>query len=143
MGLLNLLQQGGSTLAYGAGPTNPSFGNDIPSVNQETILPDFNEDGSSLTEYDGTTPKINPLATKQSTLHFDFKSGTEGWSTRGYQSPSGFTTVKNYNAYADGVYNFIPSPTALDLNDPETADPNYKPVYTSAPGNKYEDSDFI
>lgn len=143
MGLLNLLQQGGSTLSYGAGPTNPSFGNDISPINQETILPDFNEDGSSLTEYDGTTPKVNLLATKQSTLHFDSKTGTEGWSIRGYQSPSGFITVKKYNEYADGVYNPIPNPTTLDLNDPETADPNYKPIYTSVAGTKYEDSDFI
>jgi hypothetical protein len=143
MGLLDLLQQGGSTLAYGAGPVSPSFGNDISSINQVTILPDFNEGGSSLTEYDGATPQINQLATKQSTLHFDSRTGTEGWSIRGYQSPSGFTTVKNYNAYADGVYNPIPNPTTLDLNDPETADPNYKPVYTSTTGNKYEDSKFI
>jgi hypothetical protein len=99
--------------------------------------------GSSLSSNNGSDPTVNPLATKYSSLHYDYKTDTEGWSTRGYQSPSGFTTVKNYNAYADGVYNFIPSPTTLDLNDPETSDPNYKPVYTSIPGNKYEDSDFI
>jgi hypothetical protein len=143
MGLLDLLQQGGSTLAYGAGPNSPSFGNDISPVDQTPILPEFTEDGSTYSEYDGNTPDINPLATKQSTLHFDFKSGTEGWSVRGYQSPSGFTTVKNYNAYADGVYNPIPAPTTLDLNDPDSADPSFKPIYTSVAGTKYEDSDFI
>lgn len=142
MGLRDLLQQGGSTLAYGATPANPTNGNDISSLSQETLLPGFSTEGSGLTEYDGTTPEVNPLSTKLSTLHYDPKSNSEGWSVRGYQSPTGFKTLTNYSAYQDGVYNPIPQPTALDLNDPEGADPNYKPLYTSIEGNRYEDSAF-
>lgn len=142
MGLLDLLQQGGSTLAYGANPTNPSNGDNISPLNQETLLPGFSTEGSGLTEYDGTTPKINPLATKLSTLHYDSKTNSEGWSVRGYQSPSGFKTLANYSAYQDGVFNPIPDPTTLDLNDPEGADPNYKPQYSSIEGNRYEDLSF-
>lgn len=142
MGLLDLLQQQGSTLAYGANPTNPSNGDNISPLNQETLLPGFSTEGSGLTEYDGTTPKINPLATKLSTLHYDFKTNSEGWSLRGYQSPSGFKTVSDYVAYQDGVFNPIPDPTTLDLNDPEGADPNYKPQYSSIEGNRYEDLSF-
>ena len=139
---MDLLQQQGSTLAYGANPTNPSNGDNISPLNQETLLPGFSTEGSGLTEYDGTTPKINPLATKLSTLHYDSKTNSEGWSVRGYQSPSGFKTVSDYVAYQDGVFNPIPLPTTLDLNDPEGADPNYTLQYTSVEGNRYEDLSF-
>ena len=142
MGLKDLLQQQGSTLAYGAYPSNPSNGDSISPLNQETLLPGFSSEGSGLTEYDGTTPSINPLATKLSTLHYDPKTNTEGWSIGGKLDQSGIQTIKNYAAYQDGVFNIIPDPTTLDLNDPEGADPNYKPQYSSIEGNRYEDLSF-
>lgn len=143
MGLKDLLQQQGSTLAYGANPSSPTNGNDISSLNQETLLPEFSTEGSDLTEYDGTTPAINPLATKYSTLHYDSKTNTEGWSVGGKLDQAGLQAIQNYASYQDGVYNPIPTPTTLDLNDPEGSDPNYKPQYTSVEGNRYEDLNFI
>jgi len=142
MGLRDLLQQQGSTLAYGANPTNPSNGDNISPLNQETLLPGFSTEGSGLTEYDGTTPQINPLATKLSTLHYNPKSNSEGWSVTGKLDQTGMQTIKNYSLYQDGVFNPIPQPSTLDLNDPEGADPNYKLQYTSIEGNRYEDSSF-
>jgi len=142
MGLKDLLQQQGSTLAYGANPSNPSNGDNISPLNQETLLPGFSTEGSGLTEYDGATPSINPLATKFSTLHYDPKTNSEGWSVGGKLDQAGIQTIQNYTAYQDGVFNPIPSPTALDLNDPEGADPNYKPLYSSIEGNRYEDLSF-
>ena len=115
MGLKDLLQQQGSTLAYGANPTTPTNGDDI---------------------------SINPLATKYSTLHYDPKTNTEGWSVGGKLDQAGLQAIQNYALYQDGVYNPIPNPTSLELNDPEGADPNYKPLYTSAEGKRYEDLNF-
>jgi len=51
-------------------------------------------------------------------------------------------TIQNYVAYQDGVFNPIPLPSTLDINDPEGADPNYKLKFTSIEGSKYEDSSF-
>lgn len=62
--------------------------------------------GSSLTAYDGATPSINPLATPQSQMH-------TGYSING----ADFGNVNNaYQEYLDGTPNFLPTPSQLDLN---------------------------
>lgn len=79
-------------------------------------------------------PPVNPLATNDSTLHYDRKFGTEGWSTKGYQSPNFSQTIQNYNAYKDGITNFLPNPSNLELTDPIGADPNYTTQYNGQNG---------
>jgi len=67
--------------------------------------------GSSLTPYDGKTPKTNVLATKQSPLHA--VSGTPSYSLNG----SNASTVRAfYETYDDGSINALPQPSQLDLN---------------------------
>jgi hypothetical protein len=68
--------------------------------------------GSTYTPYNGTTPGINPLATKQSQLHAD-GAGTPGYSVNG-----GFFGSVNsaYQTYLDGTNNILPQPSQLDLN---------------------------
>lgn len=67
---------------------------------------------SKLSTLNGATPKVNDLATKQSKLHAD-AAGAAGYSLDGGFSPE----VKNaYSKYEDGVVNFIPQPSELDLN---------------------------
>ena len=67
--------------------------------------------GSNLTAYDGKTPTINPLATKQSKLHAD--GSQAGYSLDGSNK---FLTNTDYQAYLDGVVNALPQPSQLDLN---------------------------
>ena len=85
--------------------------------------------GSPLSSNDGSDPTINPLATKYSSLHYDYKTDTEGWSTRGVQAPDFRKTIQNYLAYNDGTQNFIPEPSALELNEVNVVDPKYRPLY--------------
>jgi hypothetical protein len=67
--------------------------------------------GTSLTAYHGTTPQINPLATKQSKLH---AFGNEaGYSVNGNFAN---TVSVNFTAYNDGYNNALPQPSQLDLN---------------------------
>jgi len=67
--------------------------------------------GSNLTPYDGKTPKVNPLATKQSQLHAN--GNQPGYSLDG----SNAAIVSNdYTAYNDGYNNALPQPSQLDLN---------------------------
>ena len=89
--------------------------------------------GSPVSSNNGTNPVINPLATKYSSLHYDYKTDTEGWSTRGYQSPSFQKTIQDYLSYNDGSQNFIPEPSSLELNE-SNVDPDYKPLYNSQNG---------
>ena len=59
----------------------------------------------------GQTPSINPLATQQSTLHAD--GAAPGYSLNG----SDFSDVNSaYQQYNDGVVNFLPQPSLLDLD---------------------------
>ena len=76
------------------------------------ILLDLNAvGGTSLTAYHGTTPQINPLATKQSKLH---AFGNEaGYSVNGNFAN---TVSVNFTAYNDGYNNALPQPSQLDLN---------------------------
>lgn len=75
------------------------------------LLDKLNNQGSVLTAYDGKTPKINPLATKQSQLHAN--GNQPGYSLDG----SNATIVStDYTAYNDGYNNALPQPSQLDLN---------------------------
>lgn len=59
----------------------------------------------------GTTPSINPLATQQSQLHAD--GNQPGYSLDG----SDFSVVNGaYQQYNDGVANFLPQSSQLDLD---------------------------
>lgn len=79
-------------------------------------------------------PPINPLATKLSNLHYDRKFDTEGWSTKGYQSPDFAVTIQNYYEYKDGTTNFLPNPSSLEIEDPIGADAKYKLKYNYTNG---------
>ena len=75
------------------------------------LLDLLNNQGSNLTAYDGRTPKVNPLATKQSKLHAD--GNQPGYSLDG----SNKTTVNtDFQSYLDGTINQLPQPSQLDLN---------------------------
>ena len=75
------------------------------------LLDKLTTQGSNLTPYDGSTPKINPLATKQSKLHAD--GNQPGYSLNG--SAASIVTAE-YTAYNDGYNNALPQPSQLDLN---------------------------
>jgi hypothetical protein len=66
---------------------------------------------SNLTPYDGATPKVNPLATKESKLHAN--GNQPGYSLDG--SAAGIVSA-DYTAYDDGYNNALPQPSQLDLN---------------------------
>lgn len=105
------------------------------------ILSKLIDDGSEYSIYTsyGISPAnsnipINPLATKQSNLHYDSETQKEGYSVLGNEASHAQDTIQNYANYKDGVLNSIPQPTNLELNDSIGADPNYKPLYTSQNG---------
>jgi len=75
------------------------------------LLNKLTQQGSVLTPYDGKTPKINPLATKQSQLHAN--GNQPGYSLDG--SAAAIVTA-DYTAYNDGYNNALPKPSKLDLN---------------------------
>lgn len=115
MGLLNLLSNQGSKYTYTA-------------------------EGSLPTPYPvDYTPVVNALATKFSSLHYNSKLDTKGWSTIGYQSPDFSVTIQNYNLYKDGIKNPIPNPSILDFDD--LGDPEYKVIFNE--NNKYGYQTFI
>ena len=67
--------------------------------------------GTNLTPYHGTTPFINPLATKSSKLHAD--GGKPGYSLDGSFKNQ---VTADYTEYNDGYNNALPQPSQLDLN---------------------------
>lgn len=75
------------------------------------LLDKLNNQGSVLTIYDGKTPKINPLATKQSQLHAN--GNQPGYSLDGSNA---IIVSTDYTAYNDGYNNALPQPSQLDLN---------------------------
>jgi hypothetical protein len=93
--------------------------------------------GSNLTPWDGTTPKTNPLATKQSRMHAD-PSGLPSYSLNG----SNFPIVNaEYQTYEDGDNNQLPQPSQLDINGvvPISAlkDPGVSSINTSFSKGEY------
>ena len=82
------------------------------------LLTKLTTEGSNLSKYDGATPPVNPLATKQSKLHAD--GNQPGYSLDG----SDFSDVNSaFQQYNDGVNNILPQPSQLDLNG--TTPPRY------------------
>jgi len=77
-----------------------------------SLLDKLQKGGSNLTAFDGTTPRVNPGATKQSKLHASNQQ--PGYSLDG--AFKGEVTTA-YNSYLDGVTtNKLPQPSQLDLN---------------------------
>ena len=70
------------------------------------LLDKLTTQGSVLTAYDGKTPKVNPLATKQSKLHAD--GSQAGYSLDG--SAASIVSA-DYTAYNDGYNNALPQPS--------------------------------
>ena len=67
--------------------------------------------GSPFTLWDGSTPSVNPLTTKQSPLHA--KGDQPGYSLDGSNTQQ---VIQAYGEYVDGVSNAIPQPSLLDLD---------------------------
>ena len=67
--------------------------------------------GTNLSIYDGTTPPVNPGATKQSKLH-------AFGNIAGYSVNGTFASDVNsaYVQYNDGYNNALPQPSQLDRN---------------------------
>jgi hypothetical protein len=106
----------------------------LPPSKKQGIRARLVENGSALSYSNGSDIDVNILATKQSPLHFNQEKDEAGYSVTGEQ----FSQVNEaMNAYQDGEISPVPLPSELDLNDPITADPSYKPKYTSLPLKGY------
>jgi hypothetical protein len=75
------------------------------------LLDMLTNQGSSFTAFNGSTPAINPLATKQSKLHAD-AAGAAGYSLTGDYAMSVNT---DFQSYLDGTSKPLPQPSQLDL----------------------------
>jgi hypothetical protein len=96
------------------------------------LLTKLTTEGSNLSKYDGATPPVNPLATKQSKLHAD--GSQPGYSLNGNNAN---VVINDYGNYEDGVNNAIPQPSTLDLNGaPPTITPSGQklPYLNNLPG---------
>ena len=92
--------------------------------------------GSPLSYGNGITPRINNGASKQSKLHAD--GNQAGYSLDG----SDFTQVNGaYQAYNDGVVNFLPQPSLLDIDGQKPtgplSDPNTPSINNSFSQGEY------
>ncbi len=107
----------------------------LPPSKQQSIRARLVENGSALSYSNGSDINVNVLATKQSPLHFNQEKEEAGYSVTGEQFPQ---VNEAMNAYQDGTPDPLPLPSQLDLKDPITADPEYKPLYV--PGTQtYKD----
>jgi len=93
--------------------------------------------GGSVYSYgNGQTPPTNPGATQQSKLHAD--GNTPGYSLDG--SDFDFVNI-SYQAYNDGVVNFLPQPSLLDINGATPlgplSDPNTPSINNSFANGQY------
>jgi len=66
----------------------------------------------------GATPPTNPLATKQSNLHYDVATNGMGYSTVGANSAIVST---QYAQYRDGIANPLPPSSKLEFGDPTSS----------------------
>jgi hypothetical protein len=113
----------------------------LPPSKQQSIRARLVENGSALSYNDGNDPSFNKLAGDGNTnrnysLHYDPSTPdtSNGYSVTG----NNFSTINSYyQDYLDGKNTPLPEPTDLDINDPVTADPKYKPKYNSLPGKGY------
>jgi hypothetical protein len=69
------------------------------------LLDKLTQQGSNLTAFNGATPTINPLATQQSEMHYEYSLNGKN---------AGLVNSQ-YQQYLDGVANILPSPSTLDL----------------------------
>lgn len=107
----------------------------LPPSKNQSIRDRLEKNGSALSYSNGTDITPNLLSTKQSPLHYNESKDQPGYSVTGEQ----FSEVNEaMNAYQDGEISPLPLPSELDLNDLVTADPEYKPKYTSLPGKGYK-----
>lgn len=111
MGIKNMLQTQGSPFAA--------------EKNGGAILPNPLEFSNS------TNTTYNLI---HSSLHFDQATATPSYSVDGSNKAA---VNADFIKYKDGVANQLPTPTAFDLEDPVTADPSYKPKYTTQKGKTY------
>ncbi len=65
-------------------------------------------------------------------LHYDEKTGKPSYSVDGSNQA---VLNADFIKYKDGVVNFLPPPTLLDLEDPITKDPANKPKYKTNNGS--------
>jgi hypothetical protein len=100
--------------------------------------------GSKYTYYDGNNPKISPLATKDSLLHYDRKKGAGGYSILGLSMDDYQLFFQHWTAFnpESFMYNYLPINSQLELDDPIGADAQNKPKYNSITGNRYQDQKF-
>lgn len=111
MGIKNMLQTQGSPYAA--------------EKNGGTIVPNPLEFvNSTKTNYNQT----------HDSLHYDAKTDKASYSVDGSNQA---TVNADFIKYNDGVANQLPTPTAFDLEDSITADPLYKPKYTTKTGKTY------
>jgi hypothetical protein len=75
------------------------------------LLDKLQTQGSNFTKFNGATPPINPLSTKQSKLHAN--GAQPGYSLNGANASE---VGPQYNFYDDGTPNSLPKPSALDTN---------------------------
>ena len=66
----------------------------------------------------GATPPTNPLATKQSNLHYDVAANGMGYSTVG--ANAGIVGTQ-YAQYRDGIANPLPPSSKLEFGDPTSS----------------------
>ena len=67
-----------------------------------------------------------------SSLHYNEATDTPSYSVDGTNKSA---VNADFIKYKDGVANQLPTPTAFDLEDPVSADPSYKPKYTTNNGS--------
>lgn len=81
------------------------------------LLNKLQNNGSTLTAYNGNTPPTNPLSTSLSKLH-------DSYSTTGDNAGQ---VNADFQAYLDGTINALPQPTILDLKNTPTEYINNQP----------------
>ena len=69
------------------------------------LLDKLQQGDSNLTPFDGSTPRINPLATAQSPMH-------DSYSITGQNAGA---VNADYQQYLDGANNLLATPSQLDL----------------------------
>jgi hypothetical protein len=123
--------------------TTPISTTNLTPANKLGIKERLIQQGSALSYSDGTTPPFNKLAGDGNTnrnysLHYNLNTPdiSNGYSVTGED----FSTINSYfQDYLDGKNTPLPEPTELDINDPVTADPQYKPKYTPLPGQRHSE----
>jgi hypothetical protein len=99
--------------------------------------------GSRYSKYNGQTPNVNPLATRQSKLHGGAVE-LPGDSPSGYSINGAYRkeVTKYYAEYDDGVVNALPEPSNYDIDGivprGPLRDPNTPPI-----NNTFEKGEYL